>query len=1004
MKKIYLILLLLTAVALSAQMQWTEEVPIRQGENIEWYRSSAPVDGNCVVYTWSDTRNGDRDVWAQKMDSNGNDLWNIGGVLVNGEINRQEDPVVIHTGNGEVIIAWIDFRNEDAGDVYVQKLDTNGNLQWDTAGIPLCLADDIQITLNIIHDENSGAFIIWLDDRNNNGGSDIYGTHILSDGSIAAGWVTNGNTIIAEGANQNQHTFWEDGSGGGILAWHDKRNANDENIYIQRIASDGSLLWNTTGVLLCNDPGIQETPKMAPDGTGSFIFSWRDKRDDLFGDIYAQRVDINGNLLWASEIEVYTGDGVQENPRITEASDTGAIVVWEDGRNEIAQQKKDIYTQKISTGGTLLWGADGIPVAVAIYDQLNPRLIGDNSGGAWIIWEDGRIEDHPWGDIYVQHLNSSGTALLAVNGNEVCNAEGYQFSPIVKVTDNHVFCAWGDNRDGSTGLYIQLLDFSGNIQLEPNGEIIFYGLCGDALNYQFLPNGDNQVIIWEDTRNATIAIQIYYQVLNGDGTFVLEDDGQPITTMTGFNHDNMKAELYPGSNILCVVWKENKEGFNQIYTQTVDLQGNFIWSDSVGIQVAPSFAEQKTPQVSIFENSGSYEYNIGWEDFTDFMDSRIKGQKLNAEGNLQWGSQGVTIVDRTGNDEFCDIVGNFFIWQSVDYNRENIFCKLVDENGNTAVGWDEDGMDVCVDSFFSARNARGIMVTEGLLIVWDDLRNGDLDIYAQLVTYDGTILWETNGIPFVNVEDDQQFSNMIFDEDDGLFMVWNDFRTGTFYDVYMQKYDNTGACVWQENGLEVVVKTSNQQSPYLTSNGEEFMVFWEDYDLIDQSNLKAQMIDANGNLIWPTNGFNICDAIKNQNKPMAVTGSDGYCYVIWEDTRSSGKTDIYNIYAQKIEYIPSDVQDNEIPTDDMVISYNYPNPFESSTAISFNINPTLYKNAVLKIYNIKGQQVKSIKVESNNLIWNGKDNVNKTVANGIYFYRLEADNFKSKPGKMILLK
>ena len=169
MKKIYLILLLLTAVALSAQiLQWSEEVPIRQGENIEWYRSSAPVDGNCVVYTWSDTRNGDRDVWAQKMDSNGNEMWNVGGVLVNGEINRQEDPVVIHTGSGEVIIAWIDFRNEDAGDVYVQKLDTNGNLQWDAAGVPLCLADDIQITLNIVHDENGGAFIIWLDNRNDN--------------------------------------------------------------------------------------------------------------------------------------------------------------------------------------------------------------------------------------------------------------------------------------------------------------------------------------------------------------------------------------------------------------------------------------------------------------------------------------------------------------------------------------------------------------------------------------------------------------------------------------------------------------------------------------------------------------------------------------------------------------------------------------------------------------------------------------------------------------------
>ena len=1003
MKNIYFLLFLLTAVTLSAQIQWTNEVSVRRGENIEWYRSSAPVDGNCVVYTWSDTRNGDRDVWVQKMDSNGNEIWNVGGVLVNGEINRQEDPVVIHTGSGEVIIAWIDFRNEDAGDVYAQKLDANGNLQWNTAGVPLCLADDIQITLNIIPDENGGAFIIWLDDRNNNGGSDIYGTRILSDGSIATGWVTNGNAIISESAVQSQHTFWEDGSGGGILAWHDERNANDKNIYIQRISSNGNLLWDPSGILLCNAANIQETPKMAPDGTGNFIFTWRDFRSDTGGDVYAQRVDINGNLLWTNEIVVYAGDGVQRNPRITEASDTGTIVVWEDGRNEIAQQKQDIYAQKISTGGSLLWGADGIPVSVAIYDQLNPRLIGDNSGGTWIIWEDGRIEDHPWGDIYVQHLNSSGTALLAANGNIVCDAEGYQFSPVIKTTDNDVFCMWGDDRTGSTGLYLQLLDFSGNIQLDPNGEIIFYGLCGDALNFQFLPNGDNQVIIWEDTRNATIAIQIYYQVLNGDGSFVLIEDGQPITTMTGFNQENMKAELYPGSDVLCAVWEENKEGFKQIYTQAVDLQGNFIWSDSVGIQVAPSTGQQETPQGSIIEDNSTFEYNIGWEDFTDAYDSCIQGQKI-IDGQLQWGSQGVTIVDRTGNDELCDIVENFYIWQSVGYNNRNIFCKLVDENGMTAFNWDEDGLEVCVVDTFNAENARGILVPEGLLIVWDDVRNGDLDIYAQLVTYDGTILWEENGIPLVCVQNDQQFSNMIFDEDDGLFMVWNDFRTGDFYDVYMQKYDETGTGVWQENGLEVVAKTSNQHSPYLTSNGEEFMVFWEDYDLIDQSNLKAQMIDANGILKWPVNGFNICDAIKNQNKPMAVTGSDGYCYVIWEDTRSSGKTDIYNIYAQKIQYELVDVQDDEIPTGNMVISYNYPNPFKNSTSISFNINPTLYKNVVLKIYNIKGQQVKSIKVESNNLTWNGKDNINKTVANGIYFYRLEADNFKSKPGKMILLK
>ena len=221
MKKIFLITMIVTAVVANAQIQWVEDIPIRQGENIEWSRAAISVDGGNVVYVWSDTRRGDRDVWAQKMDASGNKLWGENAILVNREINRQEDPVVIHVGDGNVIIAWVDFRNEDAGDVFVQKLDINGNLQWDTEGIPLCLVEDIQISLNIVSDDNGGAFVIWLDDRNSNGGSDIYGTRILSDGSIAAGWVTNGNAIIAKNATQDQHTFWGDGSGGAILAWHD---------------------------------------------------------------------------------------------------------------------------------------------------------------------------------------------------------------------------------------------------------------------------------------------------------------------------------------------------------------------------------------------------------------------------------------------------------------------------------------------------------------------------------------------------------------------------------------------------------------------------------------------------------------------------------------------------------------------------------------------------------------------------------------------------------------
>ncbi|MCK4311259.1 MAG: T9SS type A sorting domain-containing protein, partial [Candidatus Cloacimonetes bacterium] len=171
----------------------------------------------------------------------------------------------------------------------------------------------------------------------------------------------------------------------------------------------------------------------------------------------------------------------------------------------------------------------------------------------------------------------------------------------------------------------------------------------------------------------------------------------------------------------------------------------------------------------------------------------------------------------------------------------------------------------------------------------------------------------------------------------------------------------------------------------------------------------------NGEIQWFPNGFVICDAIKNQKKPMAVTGGE-YTYVIFEDTRSSGKTDIYNIYAQKVKFDSVDVDDYEIHHEDYALNQNYPNPFKSSTAISFNLNPNTLKDATVKIYNIKGQQVKTLECPDNigiiaeateslhHITWDGIDNNGKAVSSGIYFYRLEADDYKSKPRKMVLLK
>ncbi len=990
-------MIVLTISVVSAQLRWPNSLPVRQGVNIEWSRASQPMDDGSVVYVWSDTRHGDRDLFAQKVDSQGNLLWGTNGLLVNGEINRQEDPVVIGVGNGAVVIAWVDFRYSDAGDIFAQKLDSNGNKMWADSGVPLCLAEEIQISLNIVSNENGGAYVIWLDSRNP-GGSDIYGTHILSDGSIAAGWDADGNAIVSESGDQNSHTFWEDGTGGAILAWNDTRVATNPDIYMQRFDANGNLLWDAGGNLLTGADDAQEQPKICPDGTGNFIFTWRDKRNEVFGDIYAQRVDLTGNLLWTDEIVVYAGFGVQRNPRIESSSDTGAIIVWEDGRNEMAAESKDLYAQKLDVDGNLLWDADGVPVVEALNDQINPRLYHDDNGGAWIVWEDGRVENHPFGDIYVQHLNANGVAQLQANGMIVCDAAGYQFSPLIKKSDDDIFVVWGDTRTGSTGIYVQVLNASGTAQLEDNGKMIWYGLDGDALNFVVIENNDNPILMWQDTRNASIATQIYMQVVNSDGTFGMVEDGVPITQMTGYDQTNFDTYKDDSQNMIAVVWEENRGSEKKVFAQAVDLNANSLWND-MGIEISTINFEQYNAKIS-YDNDNYY---VGWTDYNgDFISPviRVVGQKLDNSGNVQWGTDGLEIADLPGDDVITDVIGRYYIWQNESWPDYNIYAKLVNEDGSTAPGWDENGTLIC-GADGNQKEAKGIMTPEGLLIVWKDERNGDYDIYGQIITEDGTTLWEDDGKALVSVANDQELSNFLYNN--GLVMVWEDFRTGTAFDIYMQHFNPDGNPVFAADGLPVITQTTNQQSPYITMNNDHYMIFWEDYQTESESNLKAQLINTNGDLIWPDVGFMIDDGIKNQNTPIAVSYGD-YAYVFWQDTRSSGKTDIYNVYAQKVEYVEVSAQQNEIPAEFYALKQNYPNPFKTSTAISFNIDTNQLQGAEVSIYNIRGQQIRSIEIDKSSIVWDGKDFHGKTVSNGVYFYKLQAKGIDSKPRKMIMLK
>lgn len=85
---------------------------------------------------------------------------------------------------------------------------------------------------------------------------------------------------------------------------------------------------------------------------------------------------------------------------------------------------------------------------------------------------------------------------------------------------------------------------------------------------------------------------------------------------------------------------------------------------------------------------------------------------------------------------------------------------------------------------------------------------------------------------------------------------------------------------------------------------------------------------------------------------------------------------------------------------------NYPNPFNPTTTINFNLATA--GHVTLEVYNIKGEKVRTLvdtelPASEHSVVWDGKDNNNKSVSSGVYFYKMKAADYTSSK-KMILLK
>jgi len=351
-----------------------------------------------AVVAWQDLRNPNRKIYAQRVDGSGVPYWTDGGIQVSGSGDHRLLEMVTDGENGAILM-WLD----SGIDVYAQRISGSGAIQWTSGGVHVVGGGLGQLVA--VEDGAGGVIMVYVYASS---GNHIYAQKLNSSGALM--WDDPPGHVAVSTASSEEYDpmIAADGSGGVVIAFLSGRELFSESeIYAQRVFSSGSV-WTANGVAVATGDVSRGEQVIACDGMGNSIIAWREGPGDPW--ILARRIDASGTLQWYSAAIICSEDDVQEAPDILADGSGGAYIVWADHRDS----RDDIYAQRIDIMGNILWTTDGVPVCVDNGDQSHPRLLPCEAGFI-AVWEDRRHYEH----IYGQKVDIGGGCVWATDGVEV---------------------------------------------------------------------------------------------------------------------------------------------------------------------------------------------------------------------------------------------------------------------------------------------------------------------------------------------------------------------------------------------------------------------------------------------------------------------------------------------------------------------------------------------------------------------------------------------------------
>jgi len=621
------------------------------------------------------------------------------------------------------------------------------------------------------------------------------------------------------------------------------------------------------------------------------------------------------------------------------------------------------------------WPTDptaNLPVCTAAGNQDHLQGMNNAQQGMLLGWLDARTAPTA---LYAQRITKEGDFVWQTDGKFV--ASDVNAFSMMPSSEGRTYVAWSQ-----VGVYAQLLDENGDpmwpapvslfggSRMTDGPFVVSYGPLGVVIvAAQVQPTGTNFWAAKLDTNGNILWTSLQTEAGEADNIRVLNDLHGG--AFVGYDLDHTDVKL------------------NQ-----VNSGGFWGYGDPRGILVTTSPCAPKYLNWILPSGDGSIyvtwsQRNAGSGCQGPYDDLDIRAQKIDSLARA-WGDSGVAVCELPGDQTQSRIMVNseakiFVVWTDYGHGdpaatESDIYMQMLgDTLGNAILS--PNGVPVCNAPGDQKNPAVLLDGVGGMIVTWQDYRNGTWDIFAQRVDGTGTALWATNGVPISTASGDQTEPTLALVDNGSAICAWVDGRKGSETDIYAQR-------VYPDGSLPVVFTTLSA-----TVRERSVELSWSVNPLLSYRSFE----------IWRAEGEDAEFHLLNQVRARTVT-----TYRFTDDRVQPGSVYRYRVVAvlldgsRELSRILSttlsegQVASSTIPTQTQLIGA-YPNPFTAVTRISYQIGAP--GDVRLTIFDVAGREVRTFELPSAQkgqkgfFVWDGHDAQGRVLPAGMYLLRLTAPDY-----------